>query len=169
MAGFLSCAASASRLQQTAVYNFCTPDGTTFCTDGAAPNSTLIEDASGNLYGTTVLGGTGTHALECMGLGCGTVFKLSPNSGGYAQTVLYSFCSQGGSNCTDGGYPYGDGCLLEGFRNPLRSRHPLVASIVVILPVAARCSSWRQTVMAATRRACCTALTTPTALVPMRD
>lgn len=110
-------APSGSGYSYTVLYNFCPPGGTTFCTDGAAPNSTLIEDASGNLYGTTVLGGTGTHALECMGLGCGTVFKLSPNSGGYAQTVLYSFCSQGGSNCTDGGYPYGAGLIEDASGN----------------------------------------------------
>jgi len=91
----------------TVLYNFCPPSDTALCNDGAAPNATLIEDASGNLYGTTVLGGAGTHALECDGIGCGTVFKLSPNGSGYTETVLYSFCSQGGSNCTDGAYPYG--------------------------------------------------------------
>jgi hypothetical protein len=98
-------APSGSGYNYTVLYNFCPPSSTTFCTDGAAPVGALIEDASGNLYGTTALGGTGTHALNCIGLGCGTVFKLSPNGSGYVETVLYSFCSQGGSNCTDGGYP----------------------------------------------------------------
>jgi len=108
---------SGSGYNYTVLYNFCPPGGTTFCTDGAAPNATLVEDAAGNLYGTTVLGGTGTHALECAGLGCGTVFKLSPNSGSYVETVLYSFCSQGGSNCTDGGYPYTAPLIEDAFGN----------------------------------------------------
>ena len=42
------------------------PDG-----DGYDPNSSLIFDKWGNLYGTTILGGA-----NC--LVCGTVFKLSP-------------------------------------------------------------------------------------------
>jgi uncharacterized repeat protein (TIGR03803 family) len=105
-------APSGGGYKHTVLYNFCPPSSTPFCTDGAAPNTALIEDASGNLYGMTVLGGTGTPALECAGLGCGTVFKLSPNGGGYTETVLYNFCSQGGSNCTDGAYPYG-AALIE--------------------------------------------------------
>jgi uncharacterized repeat protein (TIGR03803 family) len=97
-------APSGSGYNYTVLYNFCPPSSTAFCTDGAAPNAALIEDASGNLYGTTALGGTGTQ--NCIALGCGTVYKLSPNGSGYVETVLYSFCSQGGSNCTDGAYPY---------------------------------------------------------------
>jgi uncharacterized repeat protein (TIGR03803 family) len=58
----------------------------------------LIEDASGNLYGTTSAGGSGING--------GTVFKLTPNGdGGYTESVLYSFCSQGGTSCTDGANP----------------------------------------------------------------
>jgi uncharacterized repeat protein (TIGR03803 family) len=41
--------------------------------DGASPNASLIRDAAGNLYGTTVGGGTG-----CPGEGCGVVFKVTP-------------------------------------------------------------------------------------------
>ncbi len=108
-------APSGSGYNYTVLYNFCPPSSTAFCTDGAAPNTALIEDASGNLYGTTVLGGTGTP--ECIGIGCGTVFKLSPNGSGYTETVLYSFCSQGGSNCTDGGYPYGAGLIEDASGN----------------------------------------------------
>jgi uncharacterized repeat protein (TIGR03803 family) len=56
--------------------------------DGANPQSSLIYDASGNLYGTTSAGGV---------YGLGTVFELSPKG---QETVLYSF--QGG---TDGANP----------------------------------------------------------------
>ena len=51
--------------------------------DGASPVSNLIRDTSGNLYGTTVAGGS-TACAE----GCGTVFKVAPND---RETVLYAF------------------------------------------------------------------------------
>ena len=55
--------------------------------DGASPESSLIMDAGGNLYGTTYIGGTGPCEF-----GCGTVFELSPNSsGGYTEHVIHSF------------------------------------------------------------------------------
>jgi uncharacterized repeat protein (TIGR03803 family) len=45
-----------------------------YLTDGAQPISSLVRDGSGNLYGTTLIdGGTG-----CGGLGCGTVFTITP-------------------------------------------------------------------------------------------
>jgi uncharacterized repeat protein (TIGR03803 family) len=67
--------------------------------DGVDPAATLAADSAGNLYGTTVSGGTGTLCTN----GCGTVFELSPVSGGkWKETVLYSFT---GGN--DGKNPYG--------------------------------------------------------------
>lgn len=66
--------------------------------DGASPRGNLIFDRKGNLYSTTVQGG-GSNA--CSG-GCGTVFELSPSSGGtWTETVLYAFTSG-----LDGAYPY---------------------------------------------------------------
>jgi uncharacterized repeat protein (TIGR03803 family) len=58
--------------------------------DGAEPYSTLVRDASGNLYGTTVLGGADDK---------GVVFKLDKAG---RETVLYSFTGQ-----ADGAEPYG--------------------------------------------------------------
>src|ERR1700690_1262413 len=53
--------------------------------DGAFPFSGLTFDPSGNLYGTTYGGGSGT----------GTVYELSPNGkGGWSEFVLYTFCAQ---------------------------------------------------------------------------
>jgi uncharacterized repeat protein (TIGR03803 family) len=60
--------------------------------DGEYADPDLETDNSGNIYGTTVLGGD--H-------GSGTVFELSRTSNGWEQTVLYSFT--GGA---DGGEPY---------------------------------------------------------------
>jgi uncharacterized repeat protein (TIGR03803 family) len=68
--------------------------------DGANPDSELVFDSKGNLYGTTQNGGSG----ECGGTGCGTVFEVSPQSGGgWSESVLYAFCSLLG--CTDGEEP----------------------------------------------------------------
>ena len=54
--------------------------------DGAYPESDLIMDAAGNLYGTTNGGGT------CGGYGgCGTVFELARSKDGWKHQVIYSF------------------------------------------------------------------------------
>jgi hypothetical protein len=60
--------------------------------DGFLPETSVVFDASGNLYGTTSLGGT--HFV-------GNVFQLSPNgSGGWSFRVVYAF-----TNGSDGGRP----------------------------------------------------------------
>jgi len=81
---------------ETVLYSFCAIGR---CLDGALPTSQLILDGSGNLFGTTTGGGTGSNAG-------GTVFELSPNAGGWMLTTLYSFCvnAQGGA-CPDGADP----------------------------------------------------------------
>jgi uncharacterized repeat protein (TIGR03803 family) len=73
-------------------------------TDGNNTNSAgLIFDSAGNLYGTTVWGGTG----ECINgppppPGCGTVFQLTPAAGGnWTERVIHSFQFDG----VDGLYP----------------------------------------------------------------
>jgi uncharacterized repeat protein (TIGR03803 family) len=79
----------AGKYSETVVYDFA---GSPL--DGAGPYAGLSEDASGNLYGTTLYGGQ---------YGAGTVFALRPNgSGGFVESVVYSF---GGG--ADGGTPYG--------------------------------------------------------------
>jgi uncharacterized repeat protein (TIGR03803 family) len=55
---------------------------------GASPNAAgLTSDVSGNLYGTTSGGGS----TNCAGGGCGTVFRLKPNSNGWTYSVLHYF------------------------------------------------------------------------------
>jgi len=73
--------------KETVLYRF------TGGADGGVPYDSLIEDAQGNLYGTTRLHGA---------YGYGVVFKLSKIG---KETVLYSFCP-GGGVCTDGANPY---------------------------------------------------------------
>jgi uncharacterized repeat protein (TIGR03803 family) len=73
--------------------------------DGTQPFSTLVFDKQGNLYGTTNQGGGGASNTFCQN-GCGTVFKLSPNSNGpWTETVIHSFPGMQGS--TDGQNPHG--------------------------------------------------------------
>jgi uncharacterized repeat protein (TIGR03803 family) len=61
--------------------------------DGYFPTSRLISDADGNLYGTTQVGGT-----HC-GIGCGTVFELTPTTEGkWDRRILHSFNGKDGAN-----------------------------------------------------------------------
>ncbi len=60
--------------------------------DGEYTDTELVIDSAGNLYGTSVQGGT---------FGGGTVFELSPSGSTWTHTVLYNFT--GGA---DGGEPY---------------------------------------------------------------
>jgi len=68
-------------------------------TNGEEPGGALVQGRDGDLYGTTIAGGTGAYCS----LGpnqCGTVFKITPEG---ALTTLYNFCSQ--TSCADGGNP----------------------------------------------------------------
>jgi uncharacterized repeat protein (TIGR03803 family) len=60
---------------------------------GTGPSGGVILDRAGNLYGTTQ--GAGRY-------GQGVVYKLSPASGGYTETVLHAFLGN-----SDGSYPVG--------------------------------------------------------------
>jgi uncharacterized repeat protein (TIGR03803 family) len=72
---------------------------------GIYPVSNLIIDGAGNLYGTTSEKVTGCNYL---GYACGTVFQLSPSSGGgYTYDVLYNFTDIP----PDGGAPH-DGLIF---------------------------------------------------------
>ena len=74
--------------KESVLYNF------TGGTDGANPFAGLIQDAVGNLYGTTYQGGAFCES------GCGTVFKIGRTG---KETVLHTFA--GGT--ADGCYSYG--------------------------------------------------------------
>jgi uncharacterized repeat protein (TIGR03803 family) len=71
---------------ETVLYSF-TAGGS----DGRYPQSGLVADASGNVYGTTYVGGDASCGYK--NEGCGVVFKLTPSG---SETVLHSFT--GGSD-----------------------------------------------------------------------
>jgi len=78
-----------SSWKETVLHSFGAFEG-----DGINPESTLVFDASGNLYGTTYAGGAN---------GYGTVFELiAEPGGGWTESVLHSF----NLSSTDGANPY---------------------------------------------------------------
>ena len=72
--------------------------GFTGGSDGGVSEANLVFDAAGNLYGTTVYGGS-TGCVS--GYGCGVVFEVSPGRRGWSESVLHTF------SATDGAYPQG--------------------------------------------------------------
>lgn len=75
----------------TTLHSFCSRPN---CADGTFVNAGLVQGTDGNLYGTTVEGGSGTV------FPLGTIFKITTSG---RLTTLYNFCSQPG--CADGGLP----------------------------------------------------------------
>jgi hypothetical protein len=73
--------------------------------DGSHPQSPLVFDARGNLYGSTDFGGDLSCANEQNKLGCGVIFRLSPSrlaTAPWSESVLHAF--HGGR---DGALPEG--------------------------------------------------------------
>jgi uncharacterized repeat protein (TIGR03803 family) len=58
--------------------------------DGSIPEGTLIQATDGDFYGTTFYGGAGNNCADFQPSGCGTVFKISPQSP-YTLTTVHSF------------------------------------------------------------------------------
>jgi uncharacterized repeat protein (TIGR03803 family) len=91
--------------KETVLYSFCSLPG---CVDGSSPIGNLIMDTSGNLYGVTSSGGTGTCISEA---GCGTVFEVDTSGN---EIILHNFCSE--PDCTDGLFPWA-GLLIDSAGN----------------------------------------------------
>ncbi len=106
---------SSGKWQETVIHSF------TGRRDGATPVAGLTFDSAGNLYGTTQQGGNLSRCQD----GCGTVFKLVPNTnGGWSETVLHDFFDHPGDSPAGGvtfgaagnlyGTTLGDGITSEG-------------------------------------------------------
>jgi len=76
---------------ETVLHSFCQPNS---CGDGSSPSVQPIMDSDGNLYGSTLGGGTGSPD-------CGIVYKLSPDG---AETILHDFSQSDG--CQPGGLAF---------------------------------------------------------------
>jgi uncharacterized repeat protein (TIGR03803 family) len=61
--------------------------------DGSLPLASLLLDSSGNIYGTTAVGGLA---------GAGNIFELTPTSSGWSESTLYAF-----QGTPDGSYATG--------------------------------------------------------------
>jgi uncharacterized repeat protein (TIGR03803 family) len=84
----LAAAMQAAAQRETILHEF--PTGQD---DGVGDYAGLVRDAAGNLYGATASGGS---------YGVGTVYMLSPRSGGgWSETILHEF----NNNYIDGGLP----------------------------------------------------------------
>jgi len=83
---------------ETVLHSFCQPKS---CEDGANPSSGVIMDSGGNLYGSTLLGGTGSD-------NCGVVYKIAADG---TETILHDF--SGTDGCTPAGLAFdGNGNIL---------------------------------------------------------
>jgi uncharacterized repeat protein (TIGR03803 family) len=93
------CRTTFAQATETVLYSF-----GAFPTDGTTPEGGLLFDSAGNIYGTT--NGGGQYCGDDGG--CGTVYKLSPNvGGGWTETILYNFCTNGDPfTCPDGANPF---------------------------------------------------------------
>lgn len=95
--------------------------------DATTPFSTMAIDQNGNLYGTSVGGGS-TACYE----GCGTIFKLAPPSGGggWTDTILVDL-GNSGQNPNSSIVTYHNG-LLYGTTTNLGASD--VGSVFTLLP-----------------------------------
>jgi len=87
------------------LHNFTNANG-----DGAYPQSALIMDPSGNLYGTTSSGGGGGDCQVENDFGCGMAFKLSPEGQQWKESLLHVYKGLG-----DGSFP--SGLVIDGSGN----------------------------------------------------
>ena len=133
---------------ETVLHSF-DPDGS----DGLFPQSGLIFDAAGNLYGTTIGGGTYDY---------GTVFELSPTpGGGWTERVLYSF-----GNGTDGAYPF-YAAIFDAGGNLYGTTFRVALTTAKVTAAAGRFSSCRPRSGEPGRRRCCiTSATGRTGILP---
>jgi len=109
--GFCLIAVPAGAATETVLYSF---QG---APNGGSPSGALSADASGNLYGATSVGGTGSCLAGAENEGCGTIYQLSPpptGQTGWTEKVLYSFKAGTDGADPQAGLATGTGGVLYG-------------------------------------------------------
>lgn len=122
--------------QESILYSFGTTSG-----DGAWPYAGLIFDAKGNLFGTTLYGGS-----YGAGYGPGTVFELTPTAEGkWEERVLHTF----GATPTDGQGPFSS--LIFDAKGNLYGTTDAggngMGTVFELSPPAAVDGTWKETVL----------------------
>jgi uncharacterized repeat protein (TIGR03803 family) len=108
--------------------------------DGSTLWAGLVMDAAGNLYGTALQGGDLT-GQNCAPFGCGTVFELSPNGGGWMETTLHTFGGQ-----PDTGYPQAP-LILDSTGNLYGTGSGSVSAPAAVFELLSRPDGWTETLL----------------------
>jgi len=113
--------------------------------DGERPLANVVVRPTGDLYGTTLLGGI-SESNVCVSNypGCGTVFKLSPNSDGtYTHSVIYMF----NGPPTDGANPE-SGLILDAAGNLFGTTQDRGAfGYGIVFELTENSGAWQETVL----------------------
>jgi uncharacterized repeat protein (TIGR03803 family) len=115
---------------------------------GSYATGPVIQDAAGNLYGTTRYGGL---ANGCGGGGCGVVYKLSQSSGVWRETVLHTFSGPDGEFPLSGvimdasGNLYGTASLGGNVNDCTQNTPPGCGVVFELSPMAG--GGWKETVL----------------------
>jgi uncharacterized repeat protein (TIGR03803 family) len=117
--------------------------------NGYYPYASVIFDGSGNLYGTTLAGGS-TYGSGCNAVGCGAVFELTSVGSSWTESVLYNF-----TDGTDGGEPYGPVTFDKSGKNLYgttefggsASCSPSSPGCGVVFELTASSHGWKETVL----------------------
>jgi uncharacterized repeat protein (TIGR03803 family) len=124
---------SGGKFQEIVLYSF------TGGADGKNPYGGVTFDANGNLYGTTVSGGSGG---VCSGDGCGVVFELTNNAGNWTESVLYNFTGADDGSGPGGGVVFDPAGNLYG-TTPDGGKF----SEGVVYQLSPQGNTWQQTVL----------------------
>jgi uncharacterized repeat protein (TIGR03803 family) len=120
---------------ETVLYDF--TDGT----DGAQPEGGVIFDTSGNLFGTATAG----PPSSCDGgLGCGTVFELTPSMGKWTFHLLHGFDGTDGDSPAAGLISDSSGSL---YGTTLGGGTGCTLSCGVVFKLSLSGGSWTETVL----------------------
>jgi len=103
-------------------------------TDGAGPGS-LIQDASGKLFGVTGTGGIQNG--NCFS-GCGTIFRLSHTSTGWSSSSIYQFTG----SMADGAYP--NSVIANGGNLFVAASFPVSGAYGVISELSPKNGGWSE-------------------------